>query len=157
VLLVHPFGKAQGLTVRLPERGFAVRAHPRIHRVLYPLRGAGVPVGPTRRFDGSLGSSEVLLWPLPPPTDPPGLRRKKIRLALVSGRAADEREVTAFGCDRGFTLSDLADFESLVAYVGGCRPKRVILLSDPGHRLSCPSSSRGMPRVQGRRRTEKLL
>ncbi|HKU68386.1 MAG TPA: MBL fold metallo-hydrolase RNA specificity domain-containing protein, partial [Candidatus Baltobacteraceae bacterium] len=58
---------------------------------------------------------------------PKALRGKAVRTAILTGWTLDRGAPFRYGVDRGFALSDHADYPALLRYVELAQPKKVLL------------------------------
>jgi len=127
VLFCSPLGDAQLTMHLLHEAGIACRAHKQVYAVARVYREAGLSLGEVRRFPGSPGGTEPVIWPVTL-HDSTALRRLgTMRRALVSGLALDEEIRRQMGCDASFAISSHADYPAHLEYVRACEPKQVVL------------------------------
>jgi putative mRNA 3-end processing factor len=107
VLLASPFGALPAVALDLAQAGFSLRAHPRIAAGLSRLRALCDRLPAPARFAGRVVKNEVLLWP-PEARDAANLAAlDNLRLALVSGSAADPRVLARLRLQHGFALTNL--------------------------------------------------
>jgi putative mRNA 3-end processing factor len=126
VLLGYPLGKSQEAMKFLVSRGLKIAAHASIHEVTALYEELGMPIGPVRRFHGSLEPDEVLFYP-PRLARSTALARLFPRsVAVLTGWAIDDSAARRYGADLAFPLSDHADFAGLVQYAKQCDASEVI-------------------------------
>lgn len=132
VLYAYAFGKAQRLLAGLRGRGVGpIIVHGAVHTVNEAYRAAGVALAETRRVADGLAAAEArraLVVAPPSARGTPWLRRFGAHAdAMVSGwmqvRGARRRR----GVDRGFVLSDHADWPGLLRAVRACGASRVLV------------------------------
>ena len=128
VLLGYSLGKSQEVIKFLQGEGFAICAHRSICEVSALYRELGVELGPVRRFDGTMRSDEVYVFP-------PHSRRSgaldlfaRRSTAMLTGWAVDPSASRRYRADRAFALSDHADFEGLLAYAKATGAEEVLTL-----------------------------
>jgi putative mRNA 3-end processing factor len=133
VVLAPALGAAEEIAALLGAAGLALRAHPRILRLLgaYVRMGLMVrtPARALRRASGAeddparQDSGEVVLWPLELAGSPVLARLARGRRLLVAGEALDPAAVARARCAAGFALSDDGDLPSLLehAHATGAR------------------------------------
>jgi putative mRNA 3-end processing factor len=116
VVLGYALGKSQEAVQALGQAGYALCAHESVHAVCEVYREHGMALPPVRRFDGTVGAREVLIFP-------PNLRRsgqlnrvRRPRTAMLTGWALDEQRSRSFGVNEMIPLSDHADHPSLIKY-----------------------------------------
>lgn len=125
VLFAYTLGKAQEAMRLLADGGFKVAVHSTIAEIADLYAGLGCAL-PHRRFDGALEPGEVLVFP-------PHLTRSRaldklgpVRSAILTGWALDPATRYRYGSDEGFPLSDHADFDGLLDYVGKTGAKKIL-------------------------------
>jgi putative mRNA 3-end processing factor len=124
ILLAYALGKSQALVHALLSAGLPVIVHGAIHRVCAAYEALGVDMGIR---DGRLGAyveekkkgrlGGVLIMPPTAIGLPIIKQRKGVRVAYVSGFALVDASIERHRADRGFVISDHADFDDLVATV----------------------------------------
>jgi putative mRNA 3-end processing factor len=127
VLVTSP---ARGLDVaaELAGLGRPLRAHRSIHHASRRLGSVDARIPRLRRFAGGVGGEEVLLWPA---AQRAALERsllgsgRRVRLVLVSGRAAEPAEIERLGADAGVAWSGCADYAATLAYLTASKAERV--------------------------------
>ncbi|MBI3910677.1 MAG: MBL fold metallo-hydrolase [Armatimonadetes bacterium] len=125
VLLCYPLGKGQELLAHLGELGTEIFLH-RSHAEMAALyREFGIALPPYRVYEPGQRPEGVLVAP-------PQVRRAhwferlpRKRTAFVSGWAVDAGARWRMGVDVCFPLSDHADYEDLLAYVGRTSAGRI--------------------------------
>jgi hypothetical protein len=127
VLLTSPFGVLPALACELAQAGIALRAHGQIVRILARLRKAGENTPVVLRFAGKIAPGEVLLWPPAERMSAPLSLLSNLRLALVSGSAADPEMVARMGVEQGFPLTNMASFPEILAMIEFCGAREVAL------------------------------
>jgi putative mRNA 3-end processing factor len=124
VLLAYALGKSQALVHALFAAGLPVIVHGAIQRVCAAYEALGIDMGIR---DGRLSAyveekkkgklRGVLIMPPTAIGLPIVKQRKGIKVAYVSGFAIVDASIERHRADRGFVLSDHADFDDLVATV----------------------------------------
>ena len=132
VLFAYALGKAQRVLAGLGDEMGPILTHGAVETVNRIYRAAGVPLPPTRPV-GEVGDKTLLAKALvvapPSAAVPTWMRRFPNRSrAFVSGwmRIRGHRRRRAM--DRGFVMSDHADWEGLVATIRHSRAERVSLV-----------------------------
>jgi Cft2 family RNA processing exonuclease len=129
VLLGYSLGKAQEIIRILLAAGLTPMLHDAVwemtvlHRELDPSFPAGGV-----RFKAGAAKGCVVVFP---PNAISGGALEKIgarRTAVLTGWALDSGAKYRFGCDAAFPLSDHADYDELLRYVGLVQPKRVLTM-----------------------------
>jgi putative mRNA 3-end processing factor len=151
VLLGYALGKSQEVIAFLERRGFEVAAHPSICELANIYSEFGVALSPLRRFNGTVRSGEVLVFP-------PHLSRSASigriwprSVAVLSGWATDAAAIRWYRSDAAFPLSDHADFDSLVDYARRTGAKEVITHGGFAEQLASSLRERGsVARAVGR-------
>ena len=133
VLFAYAFGKAQRLLAELALLGVEeeILVHGAVQALMQPYRDAGVPLPPTRALvelpRGQDLAGRLLIAP-PSAQGSSWLRRlRQPRTAYVSGWMAVRGARRRRGCDRGFVLSDHADWEGLLRSIRESRARQVYL------------------------------
>ncbi|MGZ3455625.1 MAG: MBL fold metallo-hydrolase, partial [Polyangiales bacterium] len=124
VLLAYALGKSQALIHALLDAGLPVIAHGAVHRVCAAYESLGVDMGIR---DGRLAAyveekkrgrlNGVVIMPPTAIGLPIIKQRKGIKVAYVSGFALIDASIEQHRADRGFAISDHADFDDLMATV----------------------------------------
>ncbi|GAC1613588.1 MAG: hypothetical protein NVS9B12_14770 [Vulcanimicrobiaceae bacterium] len=68
-----------------------------------------------------------MVWPPSGKTLPKALKNKPVRTAILTGWSLDRGALWRYGADRGFPLSDHADYPALLRYIELAQPKKVLL------------------------------
>jgi putative mRNA 3-end processing factor len=69
----------------------------------------------------------VVVWPPSGRALPKALQGKAVRTAMLTGWTMDRSAPFRYGVDRGFALSDHADYPALLRYIELAQPKKVLL------------------------------
>ena len=132
------------VVVELARAGIAVRAHRRIAAGLARLRLVCESLPAIPRFSGKLDQGEVLLWP-------PEARKAAslaalgdLRLALVSGAAADSEVLAHLRLRDGFALTNLPSFAEIVAAVEATGAPEVALFAGAAESVAALLRQRGL-------------
>ncbi len=125
VLLCYSLGKGQELTARLRRAPFPIYLHPEHWRLASLYRDLGVVLPPHRPYQPGQKLDGALLCSPQARSASWFLRLKRPRLAWISGWALDSWRVDAMGVDRAFPLSDHADYDELLEFVGQVGPRKV--------------------------------
>src|SRR5216683_2447634 len=151
VLLGYALGKSQEVIAFLERRGFEVAAHPSICDLASIYSEFGVALSPLRRFNGTVRSGEVLVFP-PHLSRSASISRIWPRsVAVLSGWATDAAAIRWYRSDAAFPLSDHADFDSLVDYARRTGAKEVITHGGFAEQLASSLRERGsVARAVGR-------
>jgi hypothetical protein len=141
-LLASAFGGLPAVASELARAGIAMRAHRRIAAVLARLRPTCAGLPSVARYSERLDAGEVLLWP-------PELRTKLdavagLRLALVSGSAADAGAVAAMRVERAFPLTNLPTFAEIAAAVEATGAREVALVHGAAEAAAARLRQRGL-------------
>ena len=144
VLLASPFGALPAVALDLAEAGFALRAHPRVAAVLARLRVVCERLPVSTRFAGRIAKNEVLLWP-PEARDAESLAAlDNLRLALVSGLAAEPGVLGRMRLSHGFALTNLASAVEIQAAIKATGAKEVALFHGGAEPLAALLRERGL-------------
>ncbi|MBN2575057.1 MAG: hypothetical protein JXP73_10890 [Deltaproteobacteria bacterium] len=140
-LLGSAYEALPAVVTELAAAGIAMRAHRRTAADLARLRFAcaGLPAIP--RFAGKLDAGEVLLWP--PAARASLATLAKLRLALVSGAAADPKALAAMGVAHGFALTNLPSFPEIVTAVEATGARQVALVRGAAESVASNLRQRG--------------
>lgn len=111
----------------LGRAGLPVSAHGAIYRMCKVYEECGVALPPYSRYDEHKSSSDVLIWPPSRRYRPKTPAGKKVRTAVLTGWTLDRGALARYGAERGFALSDHADYPALLRYVELAQPKKVLL------------------------------
>ena len=143
-LLASAFGALPAVVLELARAGIAMRAHRRIAAVLARLRYACEQLPAIPRFSGRLDAGEVLLWP-PEARKAAGLAALgDLRLALVSGSAANPRVLADLQLPHGFALTNLPCFAEIVAAVEATGAREVALFAGAAESVAAALRQRGL-------------
>jgi putative mRNA 3-end processing factor len=144
VLLSSPFGALPAVALDLAQAGFALRAHPRIAAVFSRLRNACESLPTPTRFSGRVAKNEILLWP-PEARDAANLAAlDDLRLALVSGSAADPGVLARMRLRHGFALTNLPSAPEILTAIESTGAKEVALFRDGAEALATVLRERGL-------------
>jgi len=141
VLLAYSLGKAQEMARLLSDRGYRLWLHDDAWAMLEVYREFGIEFPGCHRFEMEIPANGVLLLPPGPPSRAVLRRIRRKRTALISGWAMDPGRRMPFG-QRGFAISDHADFDELVELVSRVGPRKVYTLHGP-ERFAAHLRSRG--------------
>ncbi|MFN7229820.1 MAG: ligase-associated DNA damage response exonuclease [Synechococcaceae cyanobacterium] len=142
LLFAYAFGKAQRLLAELAALGVEeeILLHGAVEALMAPYREAGVALPPTRAVS-ALGRAESLAGRLviAPPSAHRSVWMKRFRLpqtAFVSGWMAVRGARRRRGYERGFVLSDHADWPGLIRSVRDCGAGQVYVTHGNSHGLA---------------------
>ncbi len=127
VFFAYSLGKAQEAIALLGNASLPVVAHGAIASMCAVYEQCGVQLPPYKRYDGSFDGNAAMVWPPSGRALPKSLRNKAVRTAILTGWTMDRSAQFRYGVDRGFALSDHADYPSLLRYIELARPKKVLL------------------------------
>lgn len=128
VFYAYSLGKAQEAMAMLGNAGISLVVHGAIDTLAQVYAAAGVAMPAYQRYDAAhFPANAALLWPPGGKTLPKALRGKTTRTATLSGWAIDRGSLFRHGADRGFVLSDHADYPSLLRYIELAQPRKVLL------------------------------
>ncbi len=127
VFFAYSLGKAQEAVAILGRAGLPLTVHGAIDTMCEVYRESGVDLPPYRRYDAQTFAGGVLIWPPSGKSLPKALHGKSLRTAVLTGWTLDRGAVFRYGADRGFPLSDHADYPSLLRYLELAQPQKVIL------------------------------
>lgn len=128
VFFAYSLGKAQEAIAMLGNAGIPLTVHGAIHAMTEVYKEAGVPMPPYHKYDAeTFDSNTALVWPPSGRALPKALKTKPVRTAMLTGWSVDRGMQYRYGADRGFPLSDHADYPSLLKYIELAQPRKVLL------------------------------
>jgi putative mRNA 3-end processing factor len=128
VFFAYSLGKAQEAIAILGGAGLPLTVHPSIDSICAVYAASGMLLPPHHRYDGvEQLSGCVVVWPPPRRRLPKRITRKAIFTAILTGWSLDRSAPYRYGVDRGFALSDHADYPALLRYIELAQPKKVLL------------------------------
>jgi len=128
VLLGYSLGKAQEILCSLDGAGLTTMLHGSVYRMTRIYEQFGQSFCNYVRYNANEVAGKVLICP---PSANRSQMLEKIphrRVAMISGWAVDPNAIYRYGVDAAFPLSDHADYDDLIRYVGLVRPRRVFTL-----------------------------
>jgi DNA ligase-1 len=128
VLLGYSLGKAQEILCSLDGAGLTPMLHGSVYRMTRIYEQFGQSFCNYVRYNANEVAGKVLIFP--PSTNRSQMLEKipHRRVAMISGWAVDPNAIYRYGVDAAFPLSDHADYDDLIRYVGLVRPRRVFTL-----------------------------
>ncbi|MBV9972462.1 MAG: hypothetical protein JO135_03925 [Candidatus Eremiobacteraeota bacterium] len=127
IFFAYSLGKAQEAIAILGGGGIRVSAHGSIHSISKIYEEAGVELPHYERYDAeTFDGSGALVWP-PSGNLPKAVRNRTTKTAILTGWSLDRSAIFRYGVDRGFPLSDHADYPALLRYIELAQPKKVLL------------------------------
>ncbi|MDQ2662588.1 MAG: MBL fold metallo-hydrolase [Candidatus Eremiobacteraeota bacterium] len=128
VFYAYSLGKAQEAVAILGNAGIPLTVHGTVESMCAVYEASGVALPPYRKYDArDFDASSALIWPPSGKALPVAVRGKRIRTAVLTGWALDRGALFRYGADRGFALSDHADYPSLLRYLEMAQPTKVLL------------------------------
>jgi Cft2 family RNA processing exonuclease len=128
VFFAYSLGKAQEAMAILGRGGIRVAVHGAVHAMSQVYEDAGIDLPPYERYDATtFDGSCALVWPPSGRALPKALRGRKTQTAILTGWSLDRTARFRYGVDRGFPLSDHADYPALLRYIELAQPKKVLL------------------------------
>ena len=129
VLLANPLGESQEAVKVLGDMGYRLSLHSSIFRMVKIYEEFGVSFSNYDRYRAKELEGSILIVP-------PYARGGRVvegieekRIAILTGWALEKEFVTlVFGADEAFPISNCADFEELIGYVGLAKPREVYLV-----------------------------
>lgn len=130
VLLANTIGSSQELMRLLGDAGYKMRVHGSIYEVAKLYRSLGVNLPGSRRFGGTPGRDEVVIFP-PILKKHAAIRKlKKSRTAFISGRAVEPAFKVQQRVDEVFPFSDCADYVELLDFIAQTGARDVYLYGE---------------------------
>ena len=127
VFYAYSLGKAQEAVAILGKAGLPVTVHGAIYTLCKVYEECGVELPPYARYDAHEVPRGALVWPPSGRTLPKALQGRSVRTAMLTGWTLDRSAPFRYGVDRGFALSDHADYPALLRYIELAQPKKVVL------------------------------
>jgi len=128
VFYAYSLGKAQEAIAILGAAGIPMAVHGAIDTLAQVYAACGVALPPYERYDANAFSGgRAIVWPPAGKALPRAVRGKPVRTAILTGWAMDRNGFHRYGVDRGFPLSDHADYPALLRYVELAQPRKVLL------------------------------
>jgi DNA ligase-1 len=128
VLLGYSLGKAQEILCSLDGAGLTPMLHGSVYQMTRIYEQLDQSFCKYVRYNANDVGGKVLICP-------PSANRSRMlekiprkRVAMISGWAVDPNAVYRYQVDAAFPLSDHADYNDLVRYIGLVQPKRVFTL-----------------------------
>ena len=144
VLLGYSLGKAQEILCSLDGAGLTTMLHGSVYRMTRIYEQFGQSFCNYVRYNANEVAGKVLICP--PSTNRSQMLEKipHRRVAMISGWAVDPNAIYRYGVDAAFPLSDHADYDDLIRYVGLVRPRRVFTLHGFAAELASDLRMRGV-------------
>jgi Cft2 family RNA processing exonuclease len=128
VFFAYSLGKAQEAIAILGNARVPVTVHGAIDTMTKIYEACGVSMPPYKRYYAdAFDVSSALVWPPGGKALPKALRDREVRTAILTGWSLDRGALFRYGTERGFALSDHADYPSLLRYIELAQPKKVLL------------------------------
>lgn len=128
VFFAYSLGKAQEAMAILGSAGLPLTVHRAVDNLAQVYEACGVPLPPFARYHAeTFDARSVLIWPPGGKALPKALRNKPVRTAVLTGWSLDRDALFRYGTERGFALSDHADYPALLDYVERAQPRKVLL------------------------------
>ena len=127
VFFAYSLGKAQEAIAMLGGAGIPLTVHAAVDSMSKVYEACGVSLPPYTRYDADMfDRNTALIWP-PSGSLPRALRDLKVQTAVLTGWAVDRGALFRYGTERGFALSDHADYPALIKYIELAQPRKVLL------------------------------
>ena len=128
VFFAYSLGKAQEAMAILGRAGLPLTVHGAVDTLAQVYRDCGVDLPAYSRYHAeSFDVRSVLIWPPGGKALPKALRERPVRTAVLTGWSLDRGALFRYGTQRGFALSDHADYPALLRYVERAQPRKVLL------------------------------
>ena len=128
VFFAYSLGKAQEAMAILGGAGLPLTVHGAVDNLAQVYLECGMALPPYARYHAdSFDTRSVLIWPPGGKALPKALRTKPVRTAVLTGWSLDRGALFRYGTERGFALSDHADYPALLQYVERAQPRKVLL------------------------------
>ncbi|HEY5340812.1 MAG TPA: MBL fold metallo-hydrolase RNA specificity domain-containing protein [Candidatus Aquilonibacter sp.] len=128
VFFAYSLGKAQEAMAILGNAGLPLTVHGAVDTLAHVYQECGVTLPPFAKYDAeNFDTRSVLIWPPGGKALPKALREKPVRTAVLTGWSLDRGALFRYGVERGFALSDHADYPALLDYIERAQPRKVIL------------------------------
>jgi hypothetical protein len=143
VLLASPSGSLPSIAFDLEQARIPMRAHPRIALGLAGLRSLCNRLPLVTRYSGKVAHGEALLWP-PEARGAAKLRmHSNLRMALVSGSAADPEVLARMRLQHGFALTNLPSYAEILAVIEATSAREVALFHGEAEPLAALLREKG--------------
>jgi len=128
VFFAYSLGKAQEAMAILGRAGLPLTVHGAVDNLAQVYAECGVTLPAYARYHAdSFDTRSVLIWPPGGKALPKALRNKAVRTAVLTGWSLDRGALFRYGTERGFALSDHADYPALLQYIERAQPREVLL------------------------------
>ena len=128
VLLGYSLGKAQEILCSLDGAGLTPMLHGSVYQMTRIYEQLDQSFCKYVRYNANDVGGKVLICPPSANRSPMLEKIPRKRVAMISGWAVDPNAVYRYQVDAAFPLSDHADYNDLVRYIGLVQPKRVFTL-----------------------------
>jgi Cft2 family RNA processing exonuclease len=128
VFFAYSLGKAQEAMAILGAAGIPLVVHSAVATMADVYRACGVELPHYERYDAhAFAGDAAMVWPPSGRGLPAARIGRPLRTAVLTGWALDRNMLFRYGADRGFALSDHADYPSLLRYLELAQPTKVLL------------------------------
>jgi Cft2 family RNA processing exonuclease len=128
VFFAYSLGKAQEAMAILGNAGLPVTVHGAIDTLAQVYEECGMALPAYQRYHlETFDTRSALIWPPGGKALPKALRNKPVRTAVLTGWSLDRGALFRYGTERGFALSDHADYPALLHYIERAQPRKVLL------------------------------
>ena len=128
VLLGYSLGKAQEILCALDGAGLTPMLHGSVYQMTRIYEQFGQSFCKYVRYNKNEVAGKVLICPPSAGHSPMVEKIARRRVAIITGWAVEPNAVYRYQVDAAFPLSDHADYNDLVRYVGLVKPKCVLTL-----------------------------
>jgi Cft2 family RNA processing exonuclease len=128
VFFAYSLGKAQEAMAILGRAGLPLTVHGAVDTLARVYAESGVALPPYERYNAeTFDLRSALIWPPGGKALPKALRGKPVRTSVLTGWSLDRGALFRYGVERGFALSDHADYPALLDYIERAQPRKVLL------------------------------
>lgn len=128
IFFAYTLGKAQEAVAILGKAEVPVTVHGAIAEMCRVYESRGVQLPQYASYDPrSFDVNSAIVWPPTRRALPSAVKGRQKFKAILTGWTMDRGAIYRYGADRGFALSDHADYPALLRYIELAQPKKVLL------------------------------